>query len=131
MEAEQQWFAQYPELQDLCRFGCSYKEELTDARKYSYTPIPSYIQEGPQCGLVALAMIMQNATKDCVEDLFNSAKARNFTYNGEMLSVDYMIELATAKLKNYTIRVHEGHLHNSFICDFLLDSGLMLVPYPY
>lgn len=127
MEAEQ-WFARYSEIEKLYTlFGYT---QLCNPLRYSYTPIPSYVQEGPQCGLVALAMVMQNATKESVEDLLETAKAANYTYNGEMFSAQEMCQLARTKLPDNRVELYCGNLNQKFIREFLLNSGLILVPYP-
>lgn len=128
MEYEQ-WFSKYPELDKLYKlFGY---EELLNPLRYHYTPIPSCVQEGPQCGLVALAMLMQNSSKNAINELFECAKNANFTYNGEMFSVENMCELAKTKLKDIKIEVYRGNLSCKYIKEFLLNGGFMLVPYPY
>lgn len=125
---DEQWFSKYPEIEKLYKlFGY---EQLLKPLRYKYTPIPSYIQEGPQCGLVALAMIMQTATTDAVGSLYECARKANFTYCGEMFSVEEMCQLARMKLSNYVIEVYKGNLNCSFIKQFLLNGGFMLVPYP-
>lgn len=127
METEQ-WFTRHTEIEKLYTlFGYS---QLCNPLRYSYTPIPSYVQEGPQCGLVALAMIMQNATKESVQDLLETAKAANFTYNGEMFSVQEMCLLAKTKLTDNKVEVYCGNLNRKFVKEFLLNGGLILVPYP-
>lgn len=127
MDSEQ-WFSRYPELERMYKlFGY---EQLINPLKYQYTSIPSCVQEGPQCGLVALAMIMQNISRDSINGLFEYAKRANYTYNGEMFSVEEMAQLAKVMLNDNELEVFRGDLNCKFIKDFLLDGGFILVPYP-
>jgi len=55
------------------------------------------LQEGPQCGIVALAMSgSENLLVQEVQDL---AKSKGFTNKGEMFSVENMAELAKSVFK--------------------------------
>lgn len=122
------WVTKYPEVEKVCNLFGLYP--LQNPLKYSYTSIPGYIQEGPQCGLVALAMISQYPTKDIIDDLVKEAKILNYTYNGEMFSVKDMCHLAQTALCQRRIEIYNGDINNSFVKEFLLNNGLMLVPYP-
>ncbi|XP_072885093.1 actin maturation protease isoform X1 [Hemitrygon akajei] len=60
-------------------------------------PVPSMIQDGPQCGLVALWMAghLLNAPQPVsLEDIVNCAVEKNYTAQGEMFSGDNMVKLA-------------------------------------
>lgn len=129
MEQYTFWFADYPELMKMYTLY-GYNNLLLPLR-YKYTSIPYYKQDGPQCGLVALAMIMRKPTKENVDDLFETAKKANFTNNGEMFSVKNMCELARMKLEGYRVELFKGDLCCDFIKEFLLSGGQMLVPYPF
>ena len=54
------------------------------------------LQEGPQCGLVALAMAGDNID---LEQIVRTAKERGYTKQGEMFSVEDMASLARKVLK--------------------------------
>lgn len=123
------WFAKYPELVDM--YSLYGYDHLMCPTSYKYTPIPYYKQEGPQCGLAALAMIMKQATKENVDDLFECAKAAGYTNHGEMFSARQMCLLAKSKLPDYKISLFKGNLNRNKIKHFLLNGGLMLVPYPF
>lgn len=97
--------------------------------KFSYTAFTSLLQKGPQCGLVALAMYCGLKAEE-IKDLFQFAKEKEFTYQGEMFSVDDMCKL-TRFYVNKQVEVYSGELYNRFIIDFLLNKGVMLVPYPF
>lgn len=123
------WVLNYPEIEKVCKLF-SY-DQLLKPRRYSYTPTTCYVQEGPQCGLVALAIIANSPTKDAVQRLYEHAKMLNYTYNGEMFSIHEMCELSKRELVNHDVKMYDGDINNSFIKEFLLKGGLMLVPYPY
>lgn len=122
------WAQQFPELHKiLTLFQLTH---LSNPIKFRYKSIPSMLQDGPQCGLVALAMCMSENQNETLKPIYELAKQENFTYNGEIFSVHYMASLAKAFLK-CKIDVFEGELNCSTIADFLLDGGLILVPYPF
>lgn len=123
------WAEQFPELlKILTLFELTH---LSNPIKYRYKYIPSILQDGPQCGLVALAMCTSENQNETVKLIFEQAKKQNFTFNGEIFSVQYMASLAKAFLKDCKIDVFEGELNTNIIEDFLLDGGLILVPYPF
>ncbi|CAJ0952346.1 unnamed protein product, partial [Ranitomeya imitator] len=60
-------------------------------------PVPSLIQEGPQCGLVALWMaggILSNNKEVTLDYIVQVATSRGYTVHGEMFSADNMSRLA-------------------------------------
>lgn len=123
------WADKFPELHKiLVLFQLT---EVSDPLNYSYTPIKSILQEGPQCGLVALAMCTKKNQLDNLKSILESAKHQNFTYYGEIFSAQYMTALAKQFLSSCTIEVYEGNLNSKNIEDFLLDGGFILVPYPF
>lgn len=120
------WANDYPDLQKMClRFQLF---ELSNPIRFKYTPLKSIIQEGPQCGLVALAMCTREPSKEIVQKIYLDAKTNNFTYNGEMFSAIDMLELSKNCLPNH-IELYEGVLFSEHIIQFLFNGGLMLVPY--
>lgn len=125
---EYSWAEQYPELYKVITlFQLS---EVANPIKYSYKSIEAISQEGPQCGLVALAMCTGVNGKDNLKTIFESAKHQHFTHNGEIFSVHYMHSLANEFLKPCKIQIFEGDLNCNKIEEFLLNGGLILVPYP-
>lgn len=119
------WAVNYPDLHKICeRFNLT---ELSEPKQVCYKPVEGVIQEGPQCGLVALAMLLENPTKEAVLKLLNEAQAAGFTYNGEMFSAKDMLELTKNSLQN-KLTLYSGLLDSDEIKKFLLDGGLMLVP---
>ncbi|CAG9865296.1 unnamed protein product [Phyllotreta striolata] len=122
------WAESYPEVHKVCTlFQMS---ELSNPVKFKYRQLDQFLQDGPKCGLIALAMLAGAPTSESVQDIFESAKRLNFTYNGEMFSVLEMAELAAQHLPSDTkVQVYRGHLNNDYIKSFLLEGGVMLVPY--
>nr|XP_023021515.1 UPF0692 protein CG33108 [Leptinotarsa decemlineata] len=122
------WATPYPELYKVCNMF--QLVEICQPLKYYYRPIPSYLQEGPKCGLVALAMVLDNATQENVEMLYESARKLGFTNNGEIFSTKEMADLAKRNLPDNTkIEVYSGSLDTNRIRNFILDGGFILVPY--
>lgn len=126
---EYSWAEQYPDLYKILKLF--QLQEVSDPVRYSYKIVDSILQEGPQCGLVALAMCIKENQKEGLKSIINSAKQQNFTYNGEIFSIHYMASLAKEFLKDCNVEIFEGNLNCKKIQEFLLDGGLILVPYPF
>lgn len=126
---EYSWAVQFPELHKiLTLFQLTH---LSNPIRYRYKSIPSILQDGPQCGLVALAMCRSENQNETLKFIFELAKQQDFTFNGEIFSVQYMANLAKECLKNCEIDEFEGDINCNIIEEFLLDGGMMLVPYPF
>lgn len=124
------WAENYPEIHKICTLF--QMTELCNPIKYNYKSLNGYIQDGPQCGLVALTMCRGSPNKDTVNLLYDYAKTKGYTFNGEIFSVDDMADLAKYYLPcNTVVNIFEGNLFSIRIKDFLLDEGMILVPYPY
>lgn len=123
------WAEPYPELHKNCVLFERY--ELLNPLKWNYHPLQSYLQNGPQCGLVALAMLMGNPFEEMVNKIFDYAKKMEFTINGEIFSANFMSSLAEEFLMNRNIELFSGSLNEAKIKEFLLSGGYMLVPYPF
>lgn len=122
-----EWANDYPELQKVCQqFSMM---EICNPKRVKCKNLPSIIQEGPTCGLVALAMCNENFDNSLVDNIFAEAKKRNYTNNGEMFSANSMYELARTFLKQQ-VELYEGNLKNDKVVDFLFNGGLLIVPYP-
>lgn len=127
---EYSWAKNYPEIHKICTLF--QMTELSKPIKYSYKALNGYLQDGPQCGLVALTMCTGSPNKDTVEFVYHYAKEKGYTNNGEIFSVNYMADLAKYYLpKNASIEIFNGDLFSTEITEFLLDGGMALVPYPY
>lgn len=120
------WEQDYPDLYKICELYQMH--EILYPKRFRYVPLPVVLQVGPQCGLVSLAMFIENPTDDVVSDIFKVAKERGYTYNGEMFSVNNLCELANYFTK-YSASIYNGDLNNDYIKDFLVNGGYMLVPY--
>lgn len=126
---EFEWALQYPEIQKICLLFA--RTELCNPKRWKYRSLQGYIQEGPQCGLVALAILTERTTKDQVREIFEIAKEKGFTYNGEMFSVLQMAQLVSIFMPNHIIELYEGYLKCDRIKQLLFKGAYILVPYPF
>ena len=97
-------------------------------------PTSPILQEGPQCGLVSLTVAINAISKQqlhSVATVFQLARERGFSKQGEMFSVDSMASLAEELLPEGKVSTVEvGNLEESaWLVAALLDGSLMLVPY--
>ncbi|XP_072382145.1 actin maturation protease [Diabrotica undecimpunctata] len=120
------WAKPYPELYKMCKTFQMF--DLLNPIKVKYKQLKVFLQSGPECGLVALAMCIGNPTRDIIENLYNTAKLKNYTHNGEMFSINDMTALASEYLHG-EIKIFNGFLDCDVIRNFLLEGGVMLVPY--
>lgn len=121
------WAENFPEVKKVCcMFG---RSELKDPVAVSYTRLDSYLQIGPQCGLVALAMYKRNPTEESVKQLFEIAKNKGFTNHGEMFSVPNMAALAQSELDSVNVQIFKGCLNCEEIKTLLLHDACLLVPF--
>lgn len=121
------WAKTYPDLYSVCtKFNLV---EIVKPNRFCYRSLQGLLQEGPQCGLIALSIILGQPNREMVTSLLNEAKRLGYTYNGEMFSARDMYKLAMM-YSNRNIILHEGVLDSDNIREFLLSGGLMLVPYP-
>lgn len=125
-----EWACKFEELHKICTlFNLT---EIENPQKFCYKPLKEYIQEGPQCGLVALAIACENPNKEFIENIFEFAKKHQYTYNGEIFSSKYMENLATVYLSDkYKSFVFNGKFNSFETKEHLLHGGLILVPYPF
>lgn len=120
------WALDYPDLHKACtRFKYS---DLLQPKTIIYKYLPSILQDGPQCGIVALAMCTKQPSKETVARIFQIAKESNFTNNGEIFSANDMVLLCKNFLK-CKIELYDGALNCDNIVNFLRDGGTLLVPY--
>jgi len=90
-------------------------------------PTTARLQEGPQCGLVALAMAGDNLD---LEEVVRTAKERGYTKQGEMFSVEDMASLARSMLDREVEVVKSEQLLDSRLVMTRLSQGrALLVPY--
>ncbi|RZC33789.1 hypothetical protein BDFB_001206 [Asbolus verrucosus] len=121
------WAENYPEVHKVCTlFNLN---ELSSPLKYSYKSLQGFLQDGPQCGLVALAMYTGNPTRESIQALFESATKKGYTYNGEMFSAQNMADLAKSQLKSTAVDLYSGLLNTDEIKEMLLHGCNLLVPY--
>ncbi|CAD6231724.1 GSCOCG00001555001-RA-CDS [Cotesia congregata] len=78
------------------------RHALKDAEVTYFSQVEPILQDGPQCGLVALSMASQEYTKPVsVTQLLAEARVRGFTQHGEVYSVDFMGTLAAEYLPDH------------------------------
>jgi len=89
------------------------------------------LQEGPQCGLVALTMAGTSKGERLeVEEVQREAITRGFTFRGEMFSVGDMAELARSSLDREARVEDIGMMKDySWLLDTLTSGHILLVPY--
>ncbi|KAL3278684.1 hypothetical protein HHI36_016221 [Cryptolaemus montrouzieri] len=123
-----EWANDHPELFKICTlFNLT---ELSNPERVVYKSLQGYIQEGPQCGLVALAIACEQPNKKFVQYVLDIAKEHDLTYNGEIFSSLYMERLARIVLPiNSIINSFYGDLDCEKTRKHLFEGGLILVPY--
>lgn len=121
------WAQKFPEVRMACTMNGLYA--LNNSVAFCYTPLKSYMQNGPQCGIVALAMYKRNPTRKSVKQLFRRAKKKGYTNAGEMFSVADMAALAKSELDSIDVQIFKGCLNCEEIKNVLLNDGCLLVPY--
>eukprot|EP00092_Neocalanus_flemingeri_P005901 GFUD01006352.1.p1 GENE.GFUD01006352.1~~GFUD01006352.1.p1 ORF type:complete len:385 (+),score=158.70 GFUD01006352.1:61-1215(+) len=124
-------------LNSLCRAVVMFTHSHTHLRGRKVwlvfnTPTGPRLQEGPQCGIVALvvaacAMRVQGTSVDRVMDM---AREDGFTKKGEMFSVDNMAVVAK-RLMECEVKVERASklLDTKWLVDRLLREAIILVPY--
>jgi len=98
--------------------------------------IPAKLQDGPQCGIVALWMAGQHLDPDCtseVEDIQGSAIEKHYTKHGEMFSAKNMANLAK-QIYNCDAEKIKGSYGTLTSMEKLLnmiakDEKMIMVPY--
>jgi len=122
------------------------KESLTRLKKFSpefqkaklqvfNRPSQPLLQEGPQCGLVALCMATRMLIKDSnisTREIFKMATEKGYTKQGEMFSAANLADLAHSVLGRDS-RVSLENIDilgdDSQVCADLLAGDVLLVPY--
>jgi len=91
-------------------------------------------QNGPQCGLVALAMAFRllhlDEEKSRVENILSLAKEKLFTRNGEMFSVDWLVHLAqTIWPDEIVVKACPFPSSNREMVSMLQSRNALIIPY--
>lgn len=99
-----------------------------------HSPVPSLIQEGPQCGLVALWMagtLLKLEDVVPLDTIVHIARERGYTAQGEMFSADSMAALAREVYHCGAELLSDGMagLNQSKILHHLIAGHPVLVPY--
>ncbi|CAF4788133.1 unnamed protein product, partial [Rotaria sp. Silwood1] len=101
-----------------------------ETKKYElivYKPIPSILQDGPQCGLVALAMAMNiHSYNITVQNIFEKAKELLYTIQGELFDARIIPNLC--KQFNLKATLHQWTNITDLI-ECLKSNYVCLVPY--
>lgn len=138
---EHRWAAAHPDVHKACFLArvCAHRPPAA----CRLLDIPPILQEGPTCGLTAVAMLTLGRTAPA--QLLAAARQRGHTRNGEMFSAAALAELVRDRLADATARVwlHEGDLvaassaaaapaaGGDRIQQVLRQGGCLLVPYPF
>ncbi|KAK8741304.1 hypothetical protein OTU49_002610 [Cherax quadricarinatus] len=95
-----------------------------------YTQLRPVIQQGPQCGIVALSMASQVFPETVeVPDLLQAAKKQGYSCHGEMFSCDAMTKLA-GNINGMEATVCRDVLCNPRrVLELIMQGDLILVPY--
>ena len=112
------------------KFEKNSNEQLLTIR---YEHVDSCLQNGPQCGLVALAMLCIGSPKvSIVSELLSEAYRMKFTLSGEIFSADHLKILAMKFLPHYsTISMFCGYFDCDYVYKHLMDAGLALIAYKF
>lgn len=125
------WANDYPDLSK--KLTCFNMTDVLYPKRYKYKQLPSLLQEGPQCGLIALALCCKQPSKDLVKFIHQTAQNKRYTLVGELFSADWMCHLAKELTGEYieakSIEIYSGSLNSEEIINFLFNGGIMLVPY--
>nr|KAI8746713.1 putative UPF0692 protein C19orf54 isoform X2 [Biomphalaria glabrata] len=94
----------------------------------SYLPVTPVLQNGPRCGLVALAMAstLTNNQPVITEDIFKEAQTRGYSKQGEMFMAKDLQALAASFLN---CPVHHCLVDSKDLFSNLLKHNLILIPY--
>ncbi|XP_071962039.1 actin maturation protease-like [Antedon mediterranea] len=96
-----------------------------------YTPVTAVLQNGPQCGIVALCMASQLLCPQVLtpDIVFDTAKLHKFTTYGEIFSVKTMCKLASILMDCEAIQLPDGLDDFETVFKHLDDGCPILVPY--
>uniref|UniRef100_X2B042 Actin maturation protease n=1 Tax=Capitella teleta TaxID=283909 RepID=X2B042_CAPTE len=117
---------------DIKRFHSQNDFENSTFHLGVINPVEPLIQEGPQCGLVALVMASQVLNHPAsIDTLFSKAKELNYTEQGEMFSADDLVSLASLTLKcnGYVIASEDLKTKTQAILNALIKNHVVLIPY--
>lgn len=128
------WAAAYPDVQKACCLAhiCTAMEPKEYCIKLG---IQSIIQEGPTCGMAALAMVAGMSASN-VTDILHVAKEQTYTNHGEMFSARNMLQLGQhifqTIAKDYVnIRLHLGQFNCDEIRCALKNGACIMIAYPF
>ncbi|CAF0904360.1 unnamed protein product [Adineta steineri] len=109
---------------DRSKFG---RDKMKKYELIVYKPIEPILQDGPQCGIVALAMAMNiNSCNTTVQNIFNKAKELLYTIQGELFDARIIPDLC--KQFNLTATLHRW-TNITDVIDCLKSHHVCLIPY--
>lgn len=115
-------------IQACSRYGEYF---FNNTKTFKYTPFEPIYQQGPTCGLTALGMYLKLGTDEKIKNIIlNEAKNMEYSLKGEMFSCRSMYNL-TKNFIDKKVELYNGYLSCDTIIKFLLNGGIMLVPYPF
>ncbi|XP_072557078.1 actin maturation protease isoform X1 [Paramormyrops kingsleyae] len=111
---------------------CSFRKDLQWVLFNKF--VPSLIQDGPQCGLVALwmaAQLLQPSADLSMENIVKTAMNQGYTAQGEIFSAHHMALLAEEVIGCWAERLTGGMGGANFchILKHLADGQPILIPY--
>jgi len=112
----------------------NFNQEYRSCRKEVFNhPVQPQLQEGPQCGLVAVSMASQlviQSQPTNTDKIFEYAKEREYTKQGEMFSASNLLDLCRnfVTLDSWLCDV-DSLSNTSQICADLLSGHIFIVPY--
>ena len=109
---------------------CSFITQIFQFLCFNHHKDP-LLQEGPQCGIVALTMAGTSRGETLeVEEVQREAVRRGFTSRGEMFSVENMAELARTSLgRQARVEAISRMRDTTWLLDILTSGQMLLVPY--
>ncbi|XP_041354360.1 UPF0692 protein C19orf54-like [Gigantopelta aegis] len=112
------------------------QSSLSNSAKYCYIsfyqPVSPILQNGPACGIVALAMSASLLGKPHIktQHIFNRSRELNVSKQGELFSVEYMKTLAQDTLHcPAMVSGVCGDVERQLIVKSLLQGAVLLIPY--
>lgn len=132
--AECLWAAAYPDVQKACCLAhiCT----TVHPKEYCIkSGIQSIIQEGPTCGMAALAMVADMSASNVI-DILHVAKEQSYTNHGEMFSAHNMLQLGEMIFQTIGKDYVNFNLHRgAFDCDeircALRNGACIMIAYPF
>lgn len=127
-----------PQPQEEVAVVCQRLKQFRESLQYNdevwlsyYQQVVPVLQEGPQCGIVALSMASQVLCESpvCSETIYEAAKSHYFTIQGEMFSVEWMHKTASQYLQCRCTLIKDAVQQREYLVKCLQEGAVLLVPY--